>query len=89
MRFRVLSREESESLSAEAMKFVYEAINNGYCTPDTVEKTLLQAVLLARMNQCRVDADTFSLLFERISELEDIAPDNPKRDGDSTTYRYC
>lgn len=89
MRFRVLSREEGECLSAEAMKFVYDAINNGYCTPDTVEKTLLQAVLLARINQCRVDVDTLSLLFERISELEDITPDNPKWDGDSMIYRYC
>ena len=89
MRFRVLSREESESLSTEAVKFVYDAINNDYYSPDTVEKTLLQAVLLARMNQCRVEADTFSFLFERISELEDIAPDNPTKDGDNTTYRYC
>ena len=89
MRYRVLSREERESLSAEAVKFVYDAINNGYCSPETIEKTLLQAVILARMNQCRVDADTFSFLFERISEMEDVSLESLKSDGDNTTYRYC
>lgn len=89
VRHRILAREERESLSPEAVKCIYETIVGGYCSSDTIEKTLLQAVILSRMGQCCVDADTISFLLEKISEFEDISLGVAENGGESAAYRYC
>jgi hypothetical protein len=89
MGIRVLSREERESLSPEAAELVYKHLLNRHYTPEIIEKSLLQAVVVARLNQCLVDAETFSFLIEKISEYEGLPLiDTNKSDGD-TAHRYC
>jgi hypothetical protein len=86
---RVLSREECEVLSPEAVQLVYKHIHSQYCPADIIEKTLLQAVILAKMNQCRVDANTISFIMEKISEYEGSPLFDPDNDTDDTISRYC
>jgi hypothetical protein len=86
---RVLSREESEALSPEAVGLVYKFIHSHYGPPEIIEKTLLQAVIIAKMNQCRVDANTVSFIMERISEYEGITLFGPDDEAQDTIGRYC
>jgi hypothetical protein len=86
---RVLSREEREALSPEAVGFVYKFIHGQYCPAEIIEKVLLQAVILAGMNQYRVDANTISFIMERISEYEGVPFFYPDNDAEDTMGRYC
>jgi hypothetical protein len=86
---RVLSREEREVLSSEAVGLVYKHIHSQYTPPEIIEKTLLQAFVIAKMNQCRVDADTISFIMEKISEYEGIPLFDPNNDAQDTMNRYC
>ncbi|MDR1137389.1 MAG: hypothetical protein LBK91_03615 [Synergistaceae bacterium] len=89
MSTRVLSKEESESLSFGAVELIYKYLNDGYCTPDVIEKALLHAVVVSRLNQCLVDAGTLSLLMEKISEYEGVPLFGPGGDGEGNAGRYC
>ncbi|MDR2780346.1 MAG: hypothetical protein LBB28_04395 [Synergistaceae bacterium] len=89
MSTRVLSKEESEALSFGAVELIYKYMNDGYCTPEVIEKTLLHAVVVSRLNQCLVDAGTLSLLMEKISEYEGVPLFSPERDGEGNAGRYC
>ncbi|MDR3322382.1 MAG: hypothetical protein LBS93_08030 [Synergistaceae bacterium] len=86
---RVLSHEESEALSPEAVELVYKCIHSQYCSPDIIEKTLLQAIIIARMNQCSVDAGAVSFIMERISEYEGTPLFDPENGADDAMNRYC
>ncbi|MDR1515246.1 MAG: hypothetical protein LBS45_06090 [Synergistaceae bacterium] len=86
---RVLSREESQSLSPEAARLVYKFIHSQYCPAEIIEKALLQAVILAGMNQYRVDADTISFIMEKISEYEGVPLFDPDNGAEDTMGRYC
>ncbi|MDR1884756.1 MAG: hypothetical protein LBQ56_00675 [Synergistaceae bacterium] len=89
MRSRILSREENESLSPEAVKLIYRHFHSHYCAPDILEKVLLQAVMVARINQCRVEEDMLVFLIEKISEYEGVPVFDPGDEGGSDAYRYC
>ena len=67
---RILSKEECELLLPEAIQVVYQYLHNQYYSSEVIEKALLQAMILARMNQCRIDAPTISFLLDRIAENE-------------------
>lgn len=86
---RVLSREEREVLSPEAIELVYRHINSHYCSADVIEKTLLQAVIIAKMNQCRIDAATISFIMEKISEYEGSPLFDPESNEKDDMNRYC
>jgi hypothetical protein len=86
---RVLSREECEILSPEAVGLVYKYIHSQYSPPEIIEKALLQAVVIAKMNQCRVDANTISFIMEKISEYEGIPLFDPDNDEQDAINRYC
>ncbi|MDR3332277.1 MAG: hypothetical protein LBT08_06595 [Synergistaceae bacterium] len=86
---RLLSREENDSLSPEAVRLVYRHIHSQYCTPDIMEKVLLQAVLVSRINQCRVDEGMLSFLIEKISEYEGTPVLGPVSEDGDAAYRYC
>jgi hypothetical protein len=86
---RVLSREEREILSPEAIELVYKYIHSHYCSPDVIEKTLLQAVIIAKMNQCCVDVATVSFIMEKISEYEGSPLFDPDNDEKDMVNRYC
>jgi hypothetical protein len=86
---RVLSREESEALSPEAVELVYKYIHSQYCSPDIIEKTLLQAVIIAKMNQCSIDAGAVTFIMERISEYEGTPFFDPDSGAEDAMNRYC
>jgi hypothetical protein len=86
---RVLSREESDVLSPDAVELVYKHIHSQYCSPEIIEKTLLQAVIVARMNQCRIDAGAISFIMEKISEYEGAPLFDPENGAEGTMNRYC
>ncbi|MDR1966775.1 MAG: hypothetical protein LBQ36_08700 [Synergistaceae bacterium] len=89
MNTRVLSREEREALSSGAVELIYKYMHNDYCSPDIIEKTLLHAVVVSRLNQCLVDAGTLSLLIEKISEYEGVPLFDPSHGGTDASSRYC
>jgi hypothetical protein len=89
MSTRVLSREEREALSSEAMELIYKYMNNSYCSPDIIEKALLHAVVVSRLNQCLVDAGTLSVLIEKISEYEGVPLFDPEHGEGDASFRYC
>lgn len=89
MNVRVLSREEHEWLSSEAARLAYRYIHSHYCTPDVIEKALMQAVIIAQMNQSVMDAGTLSLLVERISEFEGVSHFDPEKGEMDAAHRYC
>jgi hypothetical protein len=89
MSTRILSKEEKESLSPDATESIYKYLNSSYCTADVLEKTLLHAVIISKLNQCLVDANTLSFLIEKISEYEGVPVFDPGREGDGTANRYC
>jgi hypothetical protein len=84
---RVLSKEEWDSLSSGAVELIYKYLNKDCCPPDIIEKTLLHAVVVSKLNQCLVDANTLSFLIEKISEYEGIPIMDPEREG--AAGRYC
>ena len=89
MGHRILSREERDALTPEAIAFIYKNIIGQYCSPDVIEKTLLQSVLIARINQCKLDADALAFLFERICENDDtLILETGDGEWDSP-YKYC
>jgi hypothetical protein len=89
MSTRVLSKEEQEALSSEAVELIYKYFNNNYCSTDVLEKTLLHAIIVSKMNQCMVDVPTFTFLIEKISEYEGVPLFDPERDGEGATSKYC
>lgn len=89
MSIRVLSKEESEALSPDAIEIIYRNIHDPYCSMDVVEKTLLQAVVLARVNQCRIDAAAVSFLLEKISECEGLPAFDAENNGRDASNRLC
>jgi hypothetical protein len=89
MRNRILSREENDSLSPEAVKLVYKHLCGQYCAPDILEKVLLQVVLVARINQCRVDGGMLEFLIEKISEYEGVPVFGPADEDGEDVCRYC
>jgi hypothetical protein len=89
MMSRILSREEDESLSPEAVKLVYRHIHSQYCAPDILEKVLLQAIIVSRINQCKVDERMLSFLIEKISEYEGVPVFDPAGGDESDACRYC
>jgi hypothetical protein len=89
MNTRILSKEEKEALSPDATESIYKYLHSDYCPPDILEKTLLHAVIISKLNQCLVDASTLSFLIEKISEYEGIPVFDPNREGDGAVNRYC
>ncbi|MDR3355366.1 MAG: hypothetical protein LBO21_10020 [Synergistaceae bacterium] len=89
MRNRILSSEENDSLSPEAIKLAYKHLCGQYCAPGILEKVLLQAVLVARINQCKVDGDMFEFLIEKISEYEGVPVFGPADEDGRDACRYC
>jgi hypothetical protein len=86
---RILSGEERDSLSPDAVELVYKYMNNNYCTPDILEKSLLHAVVVSRLNQCLVNSETMALLIEKISEYEGVPVFNPEHSGEGAASRLC
>lgn len=86
---RILSREECEALSSEAIAFIYKNILGEYCSPDAIEKTLLQAVLVARINQCRIDVEAIEFLLEKICENDDAFMFGSESGALDSSCRYC
>ncbi|MDR1481866.1 MAG: hypothetical protein LBI74_04505 [Synergistaceae bacterium] len=89
MKSRILSREESNSLSSEAVKLVYRHFRDQYCDPDILEKVLLQAVMVARINQCKVDGSMLEFLIEKISEYEGVPVFGLADEDGRDICRYC
>ena len=89
MENRILSREEWETLSPDTIELIYKHIHRQYVSSDVIEKVLLQAVILARLNQCCVDAGTLSLLLEKVSEYEGVSFPDPEEDEKNFSRRYC
>ena len=69
---RVLSREEREALSPGAVELVYKYLNGNYCPAEVMEKTLLHAIVVSKLNQCLVDVTTLAFLIEKIAEYEGV-----------------
>jgi hypothetical protein len=86
---RVLSREEHDALSPAAVEMVYKYLNGHCCSPDIMEKTLLHAVVVSRLNQCLVDEETFSFLMEKISEYEGVPLFDPEKNDEDSASRFC
>ena len=72
MSTRVLSKEEREALSPGAMELIYKYLYGDYCPADVIEKTLLHAIVVSKLNQCLVDAATLTYLIEKIAEFEGV-----------------
>ena len=72
MSTRVLSREEWEALSPEAAELIYKYLNGNYCPAEVIEKTLLHAIVVSKLNQCLVDTATLTFLIEKIAEYEGV-----------------
>jgi len=89
MSARVLSREEREALSSGAVELIYKYLNNNYCSSDVIEKTLLHAIVVSKLNQCLVDTATLTFLIEKISEYEGVPLFGGELDGGDATSRYC
>jgi hypothetical protein len=89
MGHRILSREERDALVPEAIEFVYKHIIGCCCSPDVIEKTLLQAVLVSRINQRKLDEGTLAFLFEKISENDDTRIFEADGGEWDSSYRYC
>lgn len=68
MGHRILSRDEMDALSPGAIQFIYEYIIDQHCSPDVIEKTLMQAVMISRIEQCKIDEEGIAFLFERMCE---------------------
>jgi hypothetical protein len=89
MSTRILSREERDALSSGAVELVYKYMHNSYCSTDVLEKSLLHAVMVSRLNQCLVDAGTMSFLIEKISEYEGVPLFDPEQSEEGAASRYC
>ncbi|MDR0764791.1 MAG: hypothetical protein LBE65_04285 [Synergistaceae bacterium] len=89
MNTRILSKEEREALSPDATESIYKYLSSDCCPSDILEKTLLHAVIISKLNQCLVDANTLSFLIEKISEYEGTPLFDPDREGDGAANRYC
>ncbi|MCL2684181.1 MAG: hypothetical protein FWE55_02960 [Synergistaceae bacterium] len=72
MSTRVLSREEREALTPGAVGLIYKYLNGNYCPAEVIEKTLLHAIVVSKLNQCLVDATTLTYLIEKIAEYEGV-----------------
>ncbi len=88
MGHRILSREELEVLTPEGIAFIYNIIGQD-CSPETIEKTLLQAGLISRVNQCKLDANALAFLFERICESDTALILEAGEGERDSPYRYC
>jgi hypothetical protein len=89
MSTRILSKEEREALSPGATELVYKYLSSDCCPLDILEKTLLHAVIVARLNQRLVDTGTLSFLIEKISEHEGVPVLGLEQEGDEASNRYC
>ena len=87
MSTRVLSREEQEALSPGAVELIYKYLNGNYCPAEVLEKTLLHAIVVSKLNQCLVDATTLAFLIEKIAEYEGVPFLSPGSD-DQVTSRW-
>jgi hypothetical protein len=72
MSTRVLCREEQEALSPGAVEMIYKYLNGNYCPAEIIEKTLLHAIVVSKLNQCLVDETTLTYLIEKIAEYEGV-----------------
>lgn len=72
MGHRILSRDEIDALDPNATHFIYRNIIGQHCSPDVIEKTLLQAMVISRMCQRKVDEEGISFLFDRLCEHDDV-----------------
>lgn len=66
--YRILSKEEMDHMTPNAVSYIYSAMMDPRCCPDTIEKTLIHVGLISRIEHCRIDEEGISYLFERISE---------------------
>lgn len=71
MGLRILSAEERGALAPDAVSFIYKMILGYSATPDIIEKVLIQAVLISRLEQRILDAEVVEYLFDRIAENDD------------------
>ena len=72
MSARVLSKEEQESLSSGAVELIYQYLYGNYCPVEVIEKTLLHAIVVSKLNQCLVDTATLTFLLEKIAEYDGV-----------------
>ncbi len=89
MEIRVLSGEEENSLTPDAIRLVYKYIADRKIMNEILEQALLQAVIFAEASHRRMDAATFEHLLEKISEYEGLPLFEGHRDGEDGTCRYC
>lgn len=89
MGLRVLSREEIDALTPDAVDFIYNSIMGHSCSPDVIEETLMQAVLISRFQHCKLDADVISFLIERISENGDSPMYGIHDDEPDPSSKFC
>jgi hypothetical protein len=89
MSTRVLSKEEREALSSGSVELIYKYLNNNYCSSEVIEKVLLHAIVVSKLNQCLVDVATLTFLIEKISEYEGVPLFGNESDGEDATSRYC
>lgn len=66
--YRVLSKEEMDLMTPSAVSYIYSAMMDPQCSPDAIEKTLIHAGIISRVEHCRIDEEGISFLFERICE---------------------
>lgn len=71
MAFRILSREELNSLTTDAIDYIYSSMAGCTEAEEVIEKTLLQAMIISRIEQCKIDSDGLSFLLERIRDNDD------------------
>ena len=88
MENRILSPEECEVLSPDAVNLIYKHIHRQSVPSDIIEKTLLNALVVSRMNKCYINAEMLSLLLEKISEFEGMPIMDIETDDSDMLYRY-
>lgn len=64
--YRILSQDELDFLTPGAVSYIYAAMMDPQCPPDAVEKTLIHAGIISRMEHCRIDDEGIEFLFERV-----------------------
>lgn len=89
MMMRVLSREERDSLTPDAIEFVYREMIGQFYPIDIIEKTLLQAMLISRIDQSKIDSEGIAFLFERICECDDAVIFESERCDCDSTHNFC
>lgn len=79
-----MSRDELFAFTPDAIELIYSSINGQSFPADVIEKTLLQAMIISKIEQCKIDSDGISFLLERISANDDaviFGPSDGEPDG--------